>query len=180
MSDFPAPPRVLVAGVGNVLRGDDGFGPAVVTALEAAGPLPPGLRTIEVGIGGIGLVHELLEGCDALLVVDAVDRGGEPGSLYLLEPEVPDADGISPAERHALATDLHEVVPGQVLILARALGVLPPVVRIVGCQPGETEDFSLELTPAVQRAVPAAIKVILTFVTSISATEGREECNHQR
>jgi hydrogenase maturation protease len=162
-----APPRIVVAGVGNVLRGDDGFGPAVIRALDAAGPLPPGVRTVEVGIGGIGLVHELLDGCDALVVVDAVNRGGEPGSLYILEPEVPDASAISPAERQALATDLHEVVPGQVLILARALNVLPPVVRIIGCQPAETEEFSLELTPVVQRAVPTAIAVILGFAANL-------------
>lgn len=175
-----APPRVLVAGVGNVLRGDDGFGPAVIQALEESGPLPPGMRTIEVGIGGIGLVHELLDGCDALVVVDAVDRQGEPGSLYILEPEVPDAEGISPAERHALATDLHEAVPGQVLILARALDALPPLVRIIGCQPAETEDFSLELTPVVQRAVPAAIEAILSFAASVSVRNGKEECSHER
>jgi hydrogenase maturation protease len=176
----PAPPRVLVAGVGNVLRGDDGFGPAVIDALEKAGPLPPGMRTLEVGIGGIGLVHELLEGCDALVVVDAVDRGGKPGSLYILEPRVPAAEGMSPAARQALATDLHEVVPGQVLILARALGVLPPVVRIIGCQPAETEEFSLELTPVVQRAVPAAIEEILSFAARISAPKSSERCSHER
>jgi hydrogenase maturation protease len=155
---------VVVAGVGNVLRGDDGFGPAVIRALEEGGPLPEGVRTVEVGIGGLGLVHELMEGCDALVVVDAVDRNGAPGSLYVLEPEVPEVETIPEAERPLLATDLHEVVPGRVLLTARALGILPPLVRIIGCQPADTEEFSLELTPVVQRAVPAAVAAILDFL----------------
>jgi hydrogenase maturation protease len=167
-------PRVVVAGVGNVLRGDDGFGPAVVQALERAGGLPPGVRLVEVGIGGIGLVHELLDGCDVLIVVDAVERGGEPGSLYLLEPEVPPVESISERERAGLAVDLHELVPGSVLLMARGLGVLPPVVRIVGCQPGETEDFALELTPAVASAVPAAVETVRSLVAQASlAAAGR-------
>jgi Ni,Fe-hydrogenase maturation factor len=72
------------------------------------------------------------------------------------------------------------VVPGQVLILARALGVLPPVVRIIGCQPAETEEFSLELTPVVQSAVPAAIEEILSFAARISAPKSSERCSHER
>jgi hydrogenase maturation protease len=169
-------PRILVAGIGNVLRGDDGFGPAVIEALEAAGPLPPGVRTIEVGIGGIGLMHELLEGCDVLIVVDAVDRDGEPGSLYVLEPEVPETREIPMAERHALATDLHELVPGRVLIMAQALNVLPKTVRIIGCQPAETEELSLELSPVVRRAVPVAIEAIRAFAAALSSNgEGNDE-----
>jgi hydrogenase maturation protease len=155
---------VVVAGVGNVLRGDDGFGPATIRALESAGALPPEVCTLEVGIGGISLVHELLEGCDALIVVDAVDRGGPPGTLYVLEPEVPTAEALPATEHAFMATDLHEVVPGRVLLMARALGVLPPRVRIIGCQPAETEEFSLELSPVVQQAVPGAVHAIRSLL----------------
>ena len=133
----PPSPRIVVAGVGNVLRGDDGFGPAVIQALESSGALPPGVCTLEVGIGGIGLVHELLAGCDALIVVDAVDRGGPAGTLYVLEPELPAEETFSAPEHTFMSTDLHEVVPARVLLMARALGVLPPWVRIIGCQPAE-------------------------------------------
>lgn len=160
-------PRVLIAGVGNVLRGDDGFGPAVIQALEADGPLPAGVVMLDVGIGGISLVHELLDRCDGLILVDAVERGGAPGTLYVLEPEVATPDQI-PANEHAfLATDLHEVVPGRVLLMARALGVLPPQVRIIGCQPEETEDFSLELSPVVAKAVPEAVATIRLLVSEM-------------
>lgn len=159
--------RILVAGVGNVLRGDDGFGPAVVQALAAAGGLPAGVRVVEVGIGGIGLVHELMDGYDALVIVDAVERGGAPGSLYVLEPEVPDVAAVPAPERHALATDLHQAVPWRALVMARAVGALPPVVRIVGGQPAETEDFSTELSPPVQRLVPAAVATIRSILQSL-------------
>jgi hydrogenase maturation protease len=165
---------VVVAGIGNVLRGDDGFGPAVVQAFEAAGELPAGVRTVEVGIGGMGLVHELLEGCDALVVVDAVDRGGTPGSLYVLEPDVPEVDGIPEAERRFVATDLHEIVPGRVLVMAQALNVLPPTVRIIGCQPAETEEFSMELTPTVARVVPAAVEAIRSFLGGLEDSVNNE------
>lgn len=162
---------MVIAGVGNVLRGDDGFGPAVIRALESTAALPPGVRTIEVGIGGIGLVHELLEGCEVLIVVDAVDRGGPPGTLYVLEPEVPAMETLSEAEHPFLATDLHEVVPGRVLLLARALGVLPPLVRIIGCQPAETEEFSLELSPVVAHAVPGAIDAVHSILSRMAGTQ---------
>lgn len=159
-------PRVLIAGVGNVLRGDDGFGPAVVSALEAD-ELPHGVRAVEVGIGGIGLVHELLAGYDMLVIVDAVDRDGVPGSLYVLEPEVPLIEAIPVAERHELATDMHEVVPSKVLVIARAMDALPPVVRIVGCQPAETEDFCTQLSPPVQQAIPAAVVAIRELLSEL-------------
>ena len=162
--------RVLIAGVGNVLRGDDGFGPAVVRALQA-GTLPEGVRCVELGIGGVGLVHELMDGYGALVLLDAVDRGGAPGSLYHLAPEVPDAAAIPEAERHGLATDMHQAVPGQGLLLARALGVLPPVVRLIGCQPAETDELSLELSPAVGRAVPEAVQAVYSLLRRL-ADEG--------
>lgn len=155
-------PRALVAGVGNVLRGDDGFGPAVVQALERAG-LPPRVRSIETGIGGMGIIHELLDGFDGLIVVDAVDRGGVPGTLYVLEPDVPPAEAVSEGDRLAM-TDLHQLLPGRMLVMARALGVLPPYVRIVGCQPGETEELSTELSPPVAAVVPDAIETLRRLV----------------
>lgn len=160
--------RVLVAGVGNILRGDDGFGIAVVQALYADGGLPEGVHGVEVGIGGVGLVLELMDGYDALVLVDAVDRDGAPGTLYVLEPEVPDPMTLPEPERHDLATDMHQAVPWRALVLARAAGVLPPMVRIVGCQPAETEEFSMELSPTVQQRLPAAVHTVRSIVASLT------------
>jgi hydrogenase maturation protease len=162
--------RILVAGIGNVLRGDDGFGPAVVRAFEQKNELPNAVKTVELGIGGINLVLELLDGYDALLLVDAVDRGGEPGSLYILEPQVPHLAHLSQTERGHFTVDMHETVPGTAFIIAKAIGALPPFVRMIGCQPGETEEFSMELTPAVREAVPQAVQAISSILAELDET----------
>lgn len=163
-------PRVLIAGVGNVLRGDDGFGPAALRAVEASGCLSDDVHGHEFGIGGVGIVHELLAGYDALVVLDAVDRGGDPGSLYVLEPQVRDLEGMTDRQRHDLSGDMHEALPAQILLMARAMNALPPVVRIIGCQPGETEELTLELSAAVQQALPAAVAAVIEFLDSIYCT----------
>ncbi|MBI3966220.1 MAG: hydrogenase maturation protease [Chloroflexi bacterium] len=168
------PKRVLVAGVGNVLRGDDGFGLSVVQALAAAGDLPAGVRIVEIGTGGIGLVHELMDRYDALIVVDAVDRAGAPGALYVLEPVVPDVSALAVGECQELATDLHQAVPGRTLVLAKAVGVLPPLVRLVGCQPAETEELLIGLSAPVERAVPAALAAIRSIVASLTEPDAEE------
>jgi hydrogenase maturation protease len=155
--------RVLIAGVGNLLRGDDGFGPAVVAAFEAEGP-PAGVNVRELGIGGVALVQELLDGYDALIIVDAVDRGQAPGTLSVLEPLVPAPDAVTPAERAALAADMHQLVPSRALFMARAVGVLPPQVWMVGCQPADTEELSMELSAPVRAAVPRAVAAIRQLV----------------
>lgn len=150
--------RVLVAGVGNVLRRDDGFGVAVVEHLLAGSDLPEGVRVIELGIGGVALAQQLMDGYDALVVVDAVRRGGQPGTLYLLEPQVPDLRCWGEAERRAFLGDLHQADPSRSLVFARALGVLPPRVYLVGCEPAETDEAVIGLTPAVERAAQLAVE----------------------
>lgn len=162
--------RVLVAGVGNVLRGDDGFGVAVAQRLARRSDLPRGVKVAEVGIGGIGLVHELLDGYDALLIVDAVDRDGPPGTLYLLEPQVPDLADWSPEQRADFLADMHMTTPRRVLILARALGVLPPVVLLLGCQPVTCDDLTLQLSPPVAAAVPMAVPRLITELRRLVGT----------
>jgi hydrogenase maturation protease len=136
--------RVLVAGVGNVLRGDDGFGPAVTAVLDG---LPDGVDVVETGIGGIALLQELMAGCTALVLVDAVDRGEPPGTVFLITPEVGEAVHVP---------DVHLANPDRVLTLARALGALPDRVLIVGCQPSGVDELCEHLSPAVAHAVPVA------------------------
>jgi hydrogenase maturation protease len=136
--------RVLVGCVGNVLRGDDGFGPAVAARLTG---LPEGAEVVETGIGGIALLQELLAGCEGLVLIDAVDRGEEPGTVFVIEPEVLDGDHIP---------DVHLANPERVLTMAKAMGVLPDRVLIVGCQPAEVDKLEQGLSPAVARAVAVA------------------------
>jgi len=147
-------PSVLIACVGNVLRGDDGFGPAVAARLE--GELPPGARLVETGIGGIALVQELLAGYRGLVIVDAIDDGIEPGTVVALEPEVDGAGAHVP--------DVHLANPDRVLALAKALDVLPERLAIVGCQPADADELGEELSPVVERAVPVAAAKVKEIV----------------
>jgi hydrogenase maturation protease len=136
--------RIIVGCVGNVLRGDDGFGPAVAERLS---DLPEGAEVIETGIGGIALLQELMAGCDGLVLIDAVDRGEKPGTLFLIEPEVLDGEHVP---------DVHLANPERVLTMAKAMGALPERLLIVGCQPAETDELDQRLSPAVAEAVVTA------------------------
>lgn len=139
--------RTLIAGFGNVLRGDDGFGVEVIRQLAARG-VAPGVELLDVGTGGIRLAQELLTPYDRLIIVDAMHGRGEPGDVYVVEVE-----DVEPCKE----IDMHVAVPARALSVARALGALPPRVFIVGCEPVETEELSLTLSPPVARAVATAI-----------------------
>jgi hydrogenase maturation protease len=165
--------RILVAGIGNILHGDDGFGVAVVQQLAQRTDLPPCVKVIEVGIAGISLVQELLDVYDVLLLVDAVDRGGQPGTLYLLEQEVPDLAQWPFEQRQDFLANMHMTTPSRALILARALGVLPPAVYMLGCQPKIYDDLVIGLSEAVERTViPSVERLIkeLHRLTQVSNT----------
>lgn len=160
-----AAPRVLVAGVGNLLRGDDGFGVRVVQRL-AASPLPENVCIREIGISGISLVHELMAGYDACIIVDVSDRGRPPGTLYVLQPQLPEKSGL--ADHHRALVDMHYAEPSLALPLAQALGVLPPKVHVVACQPETLEEFSENLSPAVESAVELAVTRIQALISEIA------------
>lgn len=147
--------KILVSGMGNDLCRDDGFGIETVRRLAASG-VPHGVRVVESGIAGIALVQELMDGYDMLIIVDAVDRGGEPGTIYVLEMEVPFIEDLSEDTRAEFLADMHYTAPSKALLLARALGVLPRHVYILGCQPADQElgmGMSVHVEKGVTRAV---------------------------
>ncbi len=151
--------RVVVAGMGNVLRGDDGFGVAVAQRLEAVAA-PEGVDLLELGIGGIHLVQELLEPTDGLVVVDAVELGRPPGTVAVIRPDVKDVSTMSLQERRDELADMHYATPSRALMLASALTILPKTVWIVGCQPQDADRLGEGLSPVVAAAVdPAAAEV---------------------
>jgi hydrogenase maturation protease len=166
--------RALVAGMGNVLRGDDGFGVEVAKRLQALPEVTARARVVEVGIGGVHLVQELMDGYDLLVITDAVNRGGEPGRLYVLELTVPATPSALEAWTHDL-TDMHEAVPSKALVMARALGVLPRRVFLVGCQPARTDEVELGLSPVVQTAVDEAVRRIRTLLDPVEELKRRDE-----
>jgi len=159
---------VLVAGVGNVLRGDDGFGIAVVQRLAQHPDLPPTVKIVEVGIGGISLVQELFDGYDVLLIVDAVERGGTPGTLYLLEPEVPDLSQWPFEQRQDFLADMHMTTPARALILAKALGVFPRYAYMLGCQPITCDDLVIGLSDPVERAVVPGVERLVEEIRKLT------------
>lgn len=145
--------RIVVAAFGNELRGDDGFGIAVLRRLEALGVAGHGgqVRLLEVGTGGLWLAQELLTPCDRLIVVDAVNRGAPPGTLCVLKvDDVPMPPGV----------DMHLAVPSRALAVAKAMGTLPPETFLVGCEAAETEELVMDLSPAVRDAVDHAARQV--------------------
>ena len=158
------PKRVLVAGVGNVFLGDDGFGVEVVRRL-AERELPEGVEVADFGIRGMDLAYALQADYEVVIFVDAVPRGEEPGAVCLLEPEI-EEDG-------EVVLDTHGMDPVKVIKFARALGAKPTRILVVGCEPqvvvsGENyEDMLMELSEPVRAAVEEAAKLVESLVDEI-------------
>jgi hydrogenase maturation protease len=157
---------VLVAGIGNVFFGDDGFGVEVVRRLSA-GPALPGVEVADYGIRGLHLAYRLLDAPRLLVVVDVVLRGGAPGTLYVLDPELE-------GELDLGIPDAHRVDLPAVLAAVRALGGAPPPVRVVGCEPGSIVE-EMGLSPAVARAVPEAVGMVRELVARARSPAAGEE-----
>ena len=166
--------KILVAGVGNTLRADDGFGVEVAHRLEGV-ELPEEVSVVETGIGGIALVQELQSGYDALVIVDCVDLGRPPGHVMLIEPDVIDVEALGLSERHDLLADMHLATPERAMMLARALGVLPQNLLMVGCQPVDPDAIGEGLSPPVAAAVDVAVREIRRHVYELLAGDRRQE-----
>jgi hydrogenase maturation protease len=142
--------RVLVAGIGNVFLGDDGFGVEVARRLTEA-PLPAGAEVTDVGIRALHLAFALLDRPELLVVVDACSRGGPPGTVYVIEPEVADA----PSD----VADAHGMSLPAVFAALRGLGGTPPRTLLVGCEPAFVGE-GMGLTPPVAQALPGALAIV--------------------
>jgi hydrogenase maturation protease len=169
--------RTLVAGIGNIFLGDDGFGCEVVRRL-AERELLEGVEVVDFGIRGMDLAYALMDPYEVVVFVDAVPRGEEPGTVYLIEAEVP--------EEGEVALDTHGMDPVNVIRLARVLGANIPRTLVVGCEPqnipgrmggSEThppqphphDDMLMELSEPVQRAVDEAVKLVVSVVEKTNA-----------
>lgn len=162
-------PRIIIAGMGNILRQDDGFGVAVAQKLLET-ELPANVTVVEVGTGGISLVQELMAppGFDILLLLDATERNGSPGQVYILEAEVPELEDFPEAVRRDFLADMHYAVPSRALTLAKALGALPPKTMIIGCQPELVDDFAIGLSKTVHAGVDQAVRQVTQLVGQLS------------
>jgi len=157
--------KILVAGVGDVFHGDDGFGVEVVRQLREQGGLPAGVELADTGSRGIHLAYRLLEGFDVLILVDAIRHGEPPGTLCTLEhdldarPETaPDLDGRDPAA-------VLDLLDG----LAGSMGVARPVGRVlvIGCEPAQLAE-RVGLSHRVEAAVQPAVRAVLELVTDLA------------
>jgi hydrogenase maturation protease len=159
-------PRVLVAGVGNIFLGDDAFGVEVVQRL-ARRPLPEEVRVVDFGIRGLDLTYALLDGFEAVILVDATPRGDSPGTLYVLEP----APGESAeTEAAGVPIEAHGMDPVKVLRLAAAMGGKVEKLLLVGCEPtriGEEDVLRMGLSDPVRAAVDEAINLIEALVARL-------------
>jgi len=155
--------RVLIAGIGNIFLGDDGFGVEVVKRLAGCG-LPEGVEVKDFGIRGMDLAYALQDDYELVVIVDATPQGGEPGTVYLIEPEIEDDGEVS--------LDTHGMDPVKVIKLSRALGAPPTRTLVVGCEPqvivgGEDyDDMLMELSEPVGAAVEEAAKLVESLVTA--------------
>jgi len=159
--------QVLVAGVGNAWLRDDGFGGEVVRRL-AERDLPPGVSVMDAGTGGLDLAYEVMRGYDALVLVDLTRRGGEPGTLYVMEVDEGDVDADI---EDGQMIDPHAMDPQTVLRFVKAVQGWPGTVVVVACEPADVEPAGPGLTPQVAASVDRAVELVLGTVGELR--EGR-------
>jgi hydrogenase maturation protease len=166
--------RMLIAGIGNIFLADDGFGVEVVRRLAERG-VPEGVEVVDFGIRGLDLAYALMDPYEAVVFVDALPRGEEPGTIYLIEPEV-EVEG-------EVTLDTHGMDPVKVIRFARALGAELPRTLVVGCEPqlllsGEDyDDMLMELSEPVLAAVPEAVKLVESLVGEIHENVSKQKAD---
>ena len=166
--------RILVAGIGNIFLADDGFGCEVVRRL-AERELPENVEVRDFGIRGMDLAYALMDPHEAVIFVDATPRGEEPGTVYLIEAEVP--------EEGEVTLDTHGMDPVNVIRLAHVLGAEIPRTLVVGCEPklvlsGERyDDMLMELSAPVEAAVEEAAKLVQSLVEEMHGAERKQKAD---
>jgi len=159
--------RILVAGVGNIFLGDDGFGVEVALALSKR-QLPESVSVKDFGIRGFDLAYALLDPWDAVIIVDALPRGQAAGTLYVVEPDLAALPG---APSQDTAINPHGMDPVRVLNLAASQGTISAQVLVLGCEPqdfGDELEGRMGLSAPVQAAVEEAAKMVLEFAAGIA------------
>jgi hydrogenase maturation protease len=157
--------RVLVAGIGNLFLGDDGFGPEVVRRLAGDDALPPGVRVVDYGIRGMHLAYDLLDAYDALVLVDALPGDGTPGRVEVLQVAADDLGGGD--------FDAHGMDPAAMLASLGHLGGTLPPTYVGGCRVAAVDE-AIGLSAPVAAAVPEAVATIRELVGRLTAAEPAE------
>ena len=153
-------PRVLVAGIGNIFLGDDGFGVEVIRRMNVRS-LPEGVCLRDFGIRSLDLAYALNDPWELVILVDALPRGETPGTVFVLEPARKD---LEPGLQTGIQT--HGMDPVQAIRLAKSLGDIPQRLLVVGCEPADLggEDGAIGLSAEVENAIETAIEAILQLL----------------
>jgi hydrogenase maturation protease len=162
--------QTLVAGIGNIFLGDDGFGCEVARELGKMN-IPDDVKVIDYGIRGLDLAYALLEPYKAVIFIDTVTRNGQPGTIYLLQCANTSLDIDKPT-----ALDAHSMEPANLLAMARSLGEVTSEIYIVGCEPadfGEELVGRMGLSDVVAGAVPEAARAVVDLIACIGTTDGQ-------
>jgi len=162
---------ILVAGIGNLWLQDDGFGSEVVKRLEQR-ELPEGVAVFDFGTGGLDLAYEVMRGYGALILVDTSRQGGEPGTLYVMEP---DQEEIAGGFEDGEMINPHAMDPQTVLRFVNAVGGWPGKVVVVACEPLSVEEMGLGLSAEVEGAVDNAIGVVLEQVEELRSARAEPQ-----
>jgi hydrogenase maturation protease len=160
-----AKPAILVAGIGNIFLGDDGFGVEVIRRL-ASRDLPSSVRVTDFGIRGFDLAYALQDGYETTILVDACPHGEAPGTLYVIEPDLRTLD--NPEEPQA-SIEAHAMNPASVLRMAHAMNIRVKNVLLVGCEP-ETlggEEGQMGLSLSVEAAVDDAVQLVMSLIDKL-------------
>jgi hydrogenase maturation protease len=165
MSSEDALRSILVAGVGNAWLRDDGFGGEVAGRLEQR-ELPPGVTVIDAGTGGLDLAYEVMRGYDGLVILDVSQQGGEPGTLYVMEPDEQSVDG---GIEDGQTINPHAMDPQTVLRFVKSIGAWPGRVIVIACEPARIEEVGWGLSQQVGDAVDRAVELVLETVEELRA-----------
>ena len=165
-------PTVLIACIGNIFLGDDGFGCEVANRLLVRN-WPENVKVVDFGIRGLDLAYALLEEPDVTIFVDATPRGGEPGTLYTIEPELNEIERIGSGE----IVDAHSMNPMKVLSMVKSMGGRFNRILLVGCEPATLgpEEGHMGLSMPVAAAVDEATRMVELLVAKFSSQEQLHE-----
>ena len=156
---------ILVAGVGNVWLRDDGFGGEVARRLEQL-ELPAGVTVMDAGTGGLDLAYEVMRGYDGLVILDVSKQGGEPGTLYVMEP---DEESVQGGIEDGEVINPHGMDPQTVLRFVKSIGAWPGRVVVIACEPADVEEMGWGMSSDVEEAVDRAVGLVLDTVQELRA-----------
>jgi len=156
--------RILVAGIGNIFMGDDAFGCEVAAEL-ARRELPEGVRVTDFGIRSYDLAYAIMDGQEAVILIDAMPRGEPAGTVTLIEPDAGEVEQLATG-----APDAHSMNPMTALQMVRTLGGETRRLYVVGCEPAVLEAEEIGLSEPVRTAVPGAVAMVETLIRDLMET----------